>query len=103
FDVPPALAGHAVLIELYPAFARPDSAPPWRATARVRFFTDSLEAVGPPRPLTVVAGGRAVLQRASGSPMMLPHGFVPLVAWQLSPSGDGRGAPALGYQEARRP
>ncbi|HKC47692.1 MAG TPA: S8 family serine peptidase [Gemmatimonadales bacterium] len=103
FDVPPALAGHAILIELYPAFARPDSAPPWRATARVRFFTDSLEAVGAPQPLTVVAGGRVVLQGVSVPPMTLPDGFVPLVAWQLSPSGDGRGAPALGYQEAPRP
>jgi len=59
--------------------------------------------VGAPQPLTVVAGGRVVLQGVSVPPMTLPDGFVPLVAWQLSPSGDGRGAPALGYQEAPRP
>jgi subtilisin family serine protease len=103
FDIPAGLAGHAALIELYPAFARPDSTPPWQASVRVRFFTDSLEAVGAPQPLTVVAGGRSVLPAASVPAMTLPDGFLPLVAWRLSPSGAGRGAPALGYQEAQRP
>jgi hypothetical protein len=103
FDVPVALAGHAALIELYPAFARSDSAPPWQASVRVRFYTDSLEAVGAPQTLTVVAGGRSVLPAVSVPAMTLPEGFLPLVAWRLSPSGDGRGATALGYQEAQRP
>jgi tripeptidyl-peptidase II len=103
FVVPVALAGHAALIELYPAFARPDSAPPWQASVRVRFFTDSLESVGAPQALTVVAGGRSVLPAVSVPTMTLPDGFLPLVAWRLLPSGDGRGAPALGYQEAQRP
>ena len=103
FEVPVALAGHAALIELFPAFARSDSAPPWQASVRVRFYTDSLEAVGAPQTLTVVAGGRSVLPAVSVPAMTLPDGFLPLVAWRLSPSGDGRGATALGYQEAQRP
>jgi len=103
FDVPAALAGHAALIELYPAFARPDSAPPWQASVRVRFYTDSLEPVGAPQPLSVVAGGRSVLPAARVPSMTLPDGFRPLVVWRLSPVGDGRGATALGYQEAQRP
>jgi subtilisin family serine protease len=103
FDVPAALAGHAALIELYPAFARPDSAPPWQASVRVRFYTDSLEPVGAPQPLSVVAGGRSVLPAVRVPPMTLPDGFLPLVAWRLSPVGDGRSATALGYEEAQRP
>jgi hypothetical protein len=103
FDVPVSLAGHAALIELYPAFARPDSAPPWQASVRIRFFTDSLEAAGASQSLTVVAGGRSVLPAVSVPAMTLPAGFRPLVAWRLSPSGDGHAAAALGYQEAQRP
>ncbi len=102
FDVPTKLAGHAAVIELFPAFARPDSAPSWQATVRVRFFTDSLEAAGPVHPLDVVAGGRGVLPAVSVPAMSLPDGFAPLIEWRLSTSG-GDGAPALGYQEARRP
>lgn len=103
FDLPAALAGHAALIELFPAFARSDSAPSWQGSVRVRFFTDSLEPVGPPQTVTVVAGGRGLLPSMTVPAMALPDGFVPLIEWQLSPAGDGRGAVAVEYQEARRP
>jgi hypothetical protein len=102
FDVPAAIAGRAALIELFPAFARPDSAPPWQASVRVRFFTDSLEAAGPVRPLDVVAGGRGVLPAVSVPVMALPDGFAPLIEWRLTPAG-GDGVAALGYQQARQP
>lgn len=102
FDVPAALAGRLIAVELFPAFARADSAPPWVASARIRFFTDSLEAAGPVRSVTVVAGGRGVLPAVSVPAMALPDGFAPLIEWRLSPVG-GEGAMALGYQEAGRP
>ncbi|HTH66423.1 MAG TPA: S8 family serine peptidase [Gemmatimonadales bacterium] len=102
FDIPAALAGRAALIELFPAFARPDSAPPWQASVRVRFFTDSLEAAAPVRPLDVVAGGRSVLPAVSVPVMALPDGFAPLIEWRLTPAG-GDGVAALGYQQARQP
>lgn len=102
FDVPAPLAGHPVAVELFPAFARPDSAPPWVASLRIRFFTDSLEAAGPVHPLDVVAGGRGVLPAVSVPVMALPDGFAPLIEWRLSPAG-GEGTMALGYQEAVRP
>jgi len=102
FDVPAALAGHAATVELFPAFARPDSSPPWQASVRIRFFTDSLEAAGAVRSLDVVAGGRGVLPAVSVPAMALPDGFTPLIEWRLTPVG-GDGAAALGYQEAARP
>ncbi|HEY6223774.1 MAG TPA: S8 family serine peptidase, partial [Gemmatimonadales bacterium] len=52
FDVPRGLAGHSALIELFPAFARPDSVPAWQASVRVRFFGDSLEPIGAPQSVT---------------------------------------------------
>ncbi len=102
FDVPAAIAGRPALIELFPAFARPDSSPPWQASVRVRFFTDSLEAAGPVRALDVVAGGRGVLPAVTVPVMALPDGFAPLIEWRLTPAG-GDGVAALGYQQARQP
>jgi hypothetical protein len=90
FGLPGALVGQPLLVELLPGFARADSAPPWRATVRVRFFGDSLRALGPSHLLDVVAGGRAVLPDLALPPVELPEGFAPLIAWRLSPAvGDG--------------
>jgi hypothetical protein len=93
FDVPAATAGHRVVLELFPAFARTDAAPPWRATVRVRFFADSLQALGPSHLLDVVAGARAVLPDAAVPPIELPEGFAALILWRLTPAvGEGPAA-----------
>ncbi len=90
FDVPRALVGRPVVVELFPAFARSDTAPPWRATVRVRFFVDSLEQIGPSHLLDVVAGARAILPDVIAPPVDLPEGFASLIAWRLTPAvGDG--------------
>jgi hypothetical protein len=99
FDVPGGLAGRHVLVELFPSFARADSIPSWKASVRVRFFTETPAAVGPPRPLDVVPGGRVVLPPITVQVMSLPDGFSALVLWRLSPAR-GDGPAALGYQEA---
>lgn len=101
FDVPKALAGQPVMVELFPAFARGDSSPPWQASVRIRFFTDSLDPIGAAHPITVVAGGRGVLAPVSVPEMSLPNGFSPLVEWRLTPVSGG--GVALGYQEATHP
>jgi tripeptidyl-peptidase-2 len=90
FDLPRGLVGQPVVVELFPAFARTDTAPPWRATVRVRFFADSLQPIGPSHLLDVVAGARAILPDVTVPPVDMPEGFTPLIAWRLAPAvGDG--------------
>jgi hypothetical protein len=90
FDVPGASAGRPVWLELYPGFARTDAAPPWRATVRIRFFSDSLQGLGSSHLLNVVAGARAVVQEVTAPTIALPVGFAPLILWRLSPAvGEG--------------
>jgi subtilisin family serine protease len=102
FDVPGYLAGHTTLLELFPAFARSDTAPAWSATVRLRFFGDSLLATGPGHLLDVVAGGRAVLPAVTVPPLSLPDGFLPLLQWRLTPAA-GSGAAAVTYAPVRAP
>jgi subtilisin family serine protease len=101
YSVSPRLAGHPAVVELYPGFARQDGASPWQASVRIRFFRDSNEALGNPRLLNVVAGGRVVLPAAL-LPFGLPEGLDPLVEWRLSPVR-GSGAAAVTYQAVRQP
>ena len=99
FDVPASVAGHTALIELLPGFARPDTAPPWQASVRVRFFADSLQSLGPAHLLSLVAGGRTVLPPLDVTlpPIALPEGFAPLLMWRLA-SPVGGGAAAVAFQ-----
>jgi hypothetical protein len=101
YPVSPRLAGHPAVIELYPGFARADAASPWQAAVRIRFFRDSGEALGGPKLLTVVAGGRIVLPAAL-LPFDRQEGLDPLVKWRLSPVR-GSGAAAVAYQAVRQP
>lgn len=96
FDVPGAIAGHTMQIELFPGFARPDTTPPWAANVRVRFFIDTPQAIGPSHLLSVVAGGRSVLPPlgAAPPPIALPEGFAPLLVWRLTPAAGGIGGAA---------
>jgi tripeptidyl-peptidase II len=96
FDVPPAAAGRPLVLELFPGFARPDAAPPWHATVRVRFFAGSPQPLGPSHLLDVVAGARAMLPDVTVPPVDLTEGFASLIVWRLTPAvGDGPAAVTL--------
>jgi tripeptidyl-peptidase II len=100
FDVPPRLAGHAALIELFPAFAAPNSSEAWRATVRVRFFEDSLTPLGADQSVDVVSGGRATLPAVTVPALTLPDAFLPLVRRRLVAVADTQ-AVAVDYQVVR--
>lgn len=101
YPVPHRLAGHPAVIELYPGFARESGASAWQASVRIRFFRASSEALGRPRLLNVVSGGRTVLPAAL-LPFAAPEGLDPLVEWRLSPAR-GAGAAAVTFQAVRQP
>jgi hypothetical protein len=104
FDVSARLAGHPVVFELLPAFARADAPSPWTASVRVRLFTDSgsVSIVASGVRLDVVPGGRAALPMPTSTPLALPEGFAPLVQWRLTPAS-GTTPDAVGFQPIRRP
>lgn len=102
FTVPARLAGHPVVVELLPAFARADAPSPWVASVRVRVFRDSGSVVDSGVRLDVVPGGRAALPLPTSVPLALPGGFVPLVEWRLTPAS-GTAPDAVGFQPARLP
>jgi hypothetical protein len=77
-----SLIGIPLAIEFYPAFARlPGHA--WRATARVRFLGPD-EPVGEGGPLSVVAGGRAVLRLPNAPSLEMPDGFGTLIETRVT-------------------
>jgi subtilisin family serine protease len=102
FDVPARLAGHPVVFELLPAFARADAPSPWTARVRVRVFTDSGSIVDSGVRLDIVPGGRAALPVPTSTPLALPDGFAPLVVWRLTPAS-GTTPDAVGFQPIRQP
>src|SRR5690348_10075788 len=82
-DLPPALAGRPITVELFPAFARPDTAPPWRATVRVRFALARPRVLGT-APLSVVAGGRVAVPAPKLGDFVPPPGFLPLLGARVA-------------------
>lgn len=102
FNVPAPLAGRPVVLELLPAFARPDVASPWQASVRVRVFRDSATVVEAGTRLDVVAGGRATLPVVTAPPLQLPEGFTPLLEWRLTPV-TGTSPAAIGFLPVRQP
>jgi hypothetical protein len=79
FDVPAALRGRPLTVELYPGFARDDGVRPWRATVRLRFLLREPRPAGASGDLSVPPGGRAPVPAAKAPPLALPDGFAPLV------------------------
>src|SRR4029077_8909004 len=77
--VPPALRGHPLTIELFPAFARDNGAHPWPAEVSVRFLLADPRPLGDGTDVRVVPGGHAavVLGKPPGD-LPLPEGFAPL-------------------------
>ncbi|HVH08938.1 MAG TPA: S8 family serine peptidase [Gemmatimonadales bacterium] len=86
-DVPRALRGHPLIVELFPAFARADGGRPWRATLRVRFFAADRRALGDGSDVRVVAGGRASVGLPRASDAALAGGFAPFVEVRVHPAG----------------
>ncbi|MGH7569862.1 MAG: S8 family serine peptidase [Gemmatimonadales bacterium] len=97
FDVPAAggATTRRVTVELFPAYARADRTPPWRATVRVRLLLADGRPIGgggANPAFSVVPGGRSriVLPEASG--LELPPGFAPLVEVKVESAAGGAAA-----------
>ncbi|HXQ29241.1 MAG TPA: S8 family serine peptidase [Gemmatimonadales bacterium] len=87
FALPEALRGHALALELLPAFAV--SSAPWHCVARVAFLDARPEPLGTPAPVIVVGGGRVVLPPVPAPAIAVPTGFSPLVLARVRPTGGG--------------
>jgi tripeptidyl-peptidase II len=92
--VAPALRGHPLTVELFPAFAREDGVHPWRASVRVGFLLEEPRPLGDSPEVTVVPGGRAPVPVAKRVDLTLPDGFEPLVELRVRPTG-GSGPDAV--------
>lgn len=92
--IPPALRGHPLLVELFPAFAREDGIHPWRATVRVRFLLAEPRALGGAADVSVVPGGRTAVPLGKRPELALPDGLAPVVELRLRATG-GAGPDAV--------
>jgi hypothetical protein len=82
FALPDSLAGGALTVEFYPAFARlPGHA--WKGTARIRFLGPD-EPIGEGGALSIVAGGRMIVPLPSTTPLPLPDGFGALIETRVT-------------------
>jgi subtilisin family serine protease len=80
FVVPPELAGRALLLELFLAYALPAEGDPWQARVAVRFLAPAAAgASGPGASVNVVAGGRVRVPAADPAGFDLPAGYRPLL------------------------
>jgi hypothetical protein len=80
------LGGQPLIIEFFPAYARTDRTPPWRAAVAVRFLLDTPEPVGGARDaLSIVPGGRARVPLPAAR-LSTPDGFRPLLEARLAGS-----------------
>ena len=77
--IAPAVRGHPLTVELFPAFARPAGAHPWRGTVRVRFLLEEPRSLGDGPEVTVVPGGRVAVPLTKRVDLALPDGFTPLL------------------------
>ena len=80
--VPENLRGMALIIELYPAFARPPGHS-WNGTAAIRFLGPD-EPVGEGGAMSVVAGGRAIVRLPVPPPLEKPEGFAALIETRVT-------------------
>ena len=87
--VPPALRGHPLTVELFPAFARDNGAHPWRASMSVRFLLAEPRSLGDGVAVSVVAGGRATVPLGKRPELTLPDGFAPLVELRIHTAAGG--------------
>jgi subtilisin family serine protease len=82
FSLPDSLLGTPILVELFPAFARPPGHS-WQARVRVRFFGPD-EPVGESGPLSVVPGGRSMIKLPAPPKLDLPDGFTALIETRVT-------------------
>jgi hypothetical protein len=80
--VPENLRRMALIIELYPAFARPPGHS-WNGTAAIRFLGPD-EPVGEGGAMSVVAGGRAIVRLPVPPPLEKPEGFAALIETRVT-------------------
>ncbi|HXF96452.1 MAG TPA: S8 family serine peptidase, partial [Gemmatimonadales bacterium] len=82
-DVESPGPGAPLVVELFPAFAWADRAPPWQALVSVRFLLREPRPLSEGPDVSVVPGGRVRVPLPSPGSLPLPHGFVPLVQASL--------------------
>jgi len=90
--IPPSVVGHALLLELYPAFARSDAARSWQTRVQITFMLPEPRALGSVRPLSLVAGERVDVPLVKPEPdeaLVVPPGFVPYIEARVRPAPTG--------------
>jgi len=93
----PSLQGRALLVELYPAFARSDAARNWQARVQITYMLPEPRILGSPRPVSLVAGERVDLPIAKPEPdgagaagaFGVPPGFAPFIEFRVHPTAAG--------------
>jgi len=86
-SLPPAVIGHELRFELYPAFARADAARNWQARVQITFMLPEPRALGSPHPVSLIAGERVDLPFAKPeAAFVAPAGFAPLIEARVRPS-----------------
>ncbi|HWC75116.1 MAG TPA: S8 family serine peptidase [Gemmatimonadales bacterium] len=80
--VPDSLKGKAIVIELYPAFAKLPGHT-WKGTARIRFLGLD-EPIGEGGELSLVAGGRTIVRLPNPPSIDTPDGFAALIETRVT-------------------
>jgi hypothetical protein len=83
--IQPGLRRRSIAIELFPAFARPDGAHLWNAAVRFRFLLAREQSAGDTKDVSVVPGGRVMLEAPDVPTLALPDGFEPFVEVRVRP------------------
>ncbi|HKW41858.1 MAG TPA: S8 family serine peptidase, partial [Gemmatimonadales bacterium] len=89
-NITPALRGHPLTVELFPAFARESGVRPWRGSVRVSFLLAEPRSLSDGPEVTVVPGGRVAVPLPKRADLALPDDFARLVELRVRPqAGSG--------------
>ena len=91
FNVPAALAGSTLVLELFPAYAAPDEQAPWHAAVAVRFLARTPATLSSGASVNVVPGGRVRVPNAERAEagLAVPAGYRPLLEATVRPTHGG--------------
>lgn len=92
FNVPASLAGGTLVLELFPAYARPDERGEWQAKVAIRFLAPAPAELAGGANVNVVPGGRVRVPAADGAALEVPPGYRPLLEATARPA---QGGPAV--------
>ncbi|HEY6808186.1 MAG TPA: hypothetical protein VI160_05295, partial [Gemmatimonadales bacterium] len=86
FDVPAALRGTPLTVELFPALASRADATPWRATVRVRYLLPTPRPLDGAKAVNVVAGARQAVPVVPAPGAPAADGFQTLLEARFTPA-----------------